>query len=302
MSKESIFDVASITKAIPTASLTLQLIDQNRLALNDQVISYLPELRNPEREKLHIRHLLTYTLAHQGPGLSTFKSRTAEEMFEYAFTQPFASSPGTIFAYSNLPALFLGLLVERVLNNTLDHLAETHFFDPLKMISSTFQPKDPHTTVPTEIDDWRGLVQGVVHDESAYLVRKEANKVVGHAGLFSTAPDILNFLEMLLHKGELSGKRYFSEEMVEQMGTNQIPELGESTGLGWELNQPRFMGSQCGPHTFGKTGFTGTLCVCDVGRGIAFVILTNRAFPKRPTDASAGNAFRAAVADVVWGV
>ncbi|MDO8625416.1 MAG: serine hydrolase domain-containing protein, partial [Candidatus Diapherotrites archaeon] len=102
--------------------------------------------------------------------------------------------------------------------------------------------------------------------------------MIGHAGLFSTAPDILTFLGVLL-KGEYS---YVSD--------------GAQKGLGWQLDQPWFMGNTCGQRTFGKTGFTGTSCVIDMERGIAFVIFSNRTYPKRSPDAaslhSAINVFR----------
>ncbi len=140
------------------------------------------------------------------------------------------------------------------------------------MDTTTFYPErfPKEDIVPTEIDK-RGVVQGMVHDESAYIFKTKAHKIVGHAGLFSTAPDILTFLEMLLNQGKLKNKNYFSEKIVKEMGTNQIAELDESTGLGWELNQPRFMGKYSGPHTFGKTGFTGTSrekrnCLCNFNK------------------------------------
>ena len=301
MSADSIFDVASITKSIPTASLALQLIDEGKIRTEDPVIKYLPEMKNPEREKVLIKHLLTYTLQLEGPGIAAFKEKSPEEMTEYLLSHPFAYPPGTTFKYSNLPAFLMGLVLERVYGKPLDQLADEHFFKPLTMEHSTFAPErlTQEDIVPTEVD-FRGEVRGIVHDESAYLFKTKGGKVAGHAGLFSTAPDLLMFLEMLLQNGEKNGKMYFSKEIIEQMGANQIPELSESTGLGWELNQPRLFGSKCGPHTFGKTGFTGTMCVSDIERGIAFVILTNRIYPKRPSDSSAINAFRAAVSDVVW--
>ena len=168
------------------------------------------------------------------------------------------------------------------------------------MSKSTFYPEKflLNEIVPTENDDWRGLTHGIVHDESAYIYKKEG-EIVGHAGLFSTAPDILNFLEMLLQKGTFQGKKYFSENIVKAMGTNQTAELNEFTGLGWELNQPRYMGDYCTPHTFGKTGFTGTLCICDVRKGTAYVILSNRIHPKRPTDSTAINEFRKAIGEII---
>ncbi|MDP3965747.1 MAG: serine hydrolase, partial [bacterium] len=116
--------------------------------------------------------------------------------------------------------------------------------------------------------------------ESARVFAK-AGKAVGHAGLFSTAPGILAFLEALLR--------------------GKYPHIanGAQKGLGWELNQP-FMGKYAGPHTFGKTGFTGTSCVCDMERGVAFVILSNCTYPARPADRSAVDAFRADIADIVF--
>ena len=296
--ENTIYDTASITKSIPTGSLALQLIDEGKLKLTDKLIDYIPEFNNSDRENVLIKHLLTYTL--DGYGLAALQPKTMAGLLEVLMTHDFEKHPGTIFKYTNIPAALLGLVVEKIYGQTLDKLADEHFFKPLNMQRSTFYPeKFPiEEIVPTETDNWRGLVQGIVHDESAYICKKEG-KIVGHAGLFSTASDILNFLEMLLYKGTLNGNTYFSEAIVEQMHTNQIPELDDFTGLGWELNQPRYMGKYCTPNTFGKTGFTGTLCICDIEKGIAYVILSNRIFPKRPADSSAINGFRKKIGEIV---
>jgi CubicO group peptidase (beta-lactamase class C family) len=225
---------------------------------------------------------------------------TSDRLFEILMTHDFEKRPGKVFKYSNIPAALLGFVIERVYGETIDQLAQKHFFDPLQMGRTTFHPErfPLDEIVPTEIDEWRGLVHAVVHDESAYICKNE-NKIVGHAGLFSTAPDMLNFLEMLLNNGELYGRRYFSEAIIDQMGTNQIPELGEFTGLGWELNQPRYMGKFANEHTFGKTGFTGTLVVCDRAKKVAYVILSNRIYPKRPADSTLINKFRADIGNII---
>ncbi len=295
----TIYDVASITKSIPTASLALSLIDKGKLKITDKLIDYVPEFRNSDRENVLINHLLTYTL--DGYGLASLKPKSTKELFETLLTHDFEKRPGTIFKYTNIPAALLGLVVEKVYGDTLHNLAEKNFFKPLNMGRTTFFPEHFSLSdiAPTEIDSWRGLVRGVVHDESAYICKQD-EKIVGHAGLFSTAPDILNFLEMLLHGGELAGKRFFSESIISQIETNQIPELGDFAGLGWELNQPRYMGKYCGQKTFGKTGFTGTLCVVDREKGVAYVILSNRTFPKRPPDSSAINQFRADIGDIIF--
>lgn len=296
--EDTIYDTASITKSIPTASLALMLIDQGKLKISDKLIDYIPEFNNSDRETVLIKHLLTYTL--DGYGLASLKQKTADELFETLLTHDFEKRPGTVFKYTNIPAALLGLVIERITGSTLDKLADEHFFIPLAMKRTTFSPeKFPlEEIVPTETDDWRGLVHGIVHDESAYIAKKEG-KIVGHAGIFSTAGDILNFLEMLLNGGTFKGREYLSKETVRLMWTNQIPELNDSMGLGWELNQPRFMGKNCGEHTFGKTGFTGTLCICDVEKGVAYVILSNRIYPKRPVDSSAINAVRADLGEII---
>lgn len=307
VTENTMYDTASLTKSIPTGSLALQLIDEGKLKLTDKLIDYIPEFHNSDRENILIKHLLTYTL--DGYGLASTVGKisekpmqdvTASDLQDLLLTHDFGERPGVVFKYTNIPATLLGFVIEKINSDTLDNISDKHFFKPLHMNRSTFYPErfSLDGIVPTERDDWRGLVHGVVHDESAYIWKKEG-KIVGHAGLFSTAPDILNFLEMLLKKGMFQGQRYFSEEMVEQMGTNQIEDLNEFTGLGWELNQPRYMGDHCTPHTFGKTGFTGTLAICDVTKGIAYVILSNRIHPKRPADSVAINAFRKEVGEII---
>ena len=305
--EDTIYDTASITKSIPTASLALMLIDKGKLKISDKLIDYIPEFNNSDRETILIKHLLTYTLdgyglasAMDGSDGVSLNKRSLDDLLKVLLTHDFEKRPGTVFKYTNIPAALLGLVIERITGTTLDKLADEHFFAPLAMKRTTFFPErfPLQEIAPTEIDDWRGLVHRVVHDESAYIAKKEG-KIVGHAGIFSSAGDILNFMEMLLNGGTFNGREYFSKETARLMGMNQIPELLDSTGLGWELNQPRFMGINCGEHTFGKTGFTGTLCICDVEKGIAYVALSNRTYPKRPKDSSAINAVRADLGEII---
>ncbi len=289
---ETIYDVASITKSMPTASLALALIDKGALGLDSLVASHLPEFRNNYSDRVTIKHLLTYTI--DGVQLSTLKDKTADEILSFVLSQDMRHEPGMVFQYSNTPALLLGLIVERKFGVGIAQAASDNFFKSLRMKKTGFLPqKKLHAQIaPSEGE------RGVVHDESARVFAKEG-RTVGHAGLFSTAPDLLNFLEMVLNGGEIHGRRYFSNKIIREMATNQIPELGQSTGLGWELNQARFMGKHRSGHTFGKTGFTGTSVVCDIERDIAFAILTNRTYPQRSPDDSAINTFRNDIADAI---
>lgn len=300
VTENSIYDTASLTKSIPTASQALMLIEQGKLHPEDKLIDYIPEFNNTDREAVLIQHLLTYTL--DGYGLASLKLQSAHQVLNALLTHNFEKRPGTVFKYTNIPAALLGLVIERISGRTLDVLADEYFFSPLQMSRTTFFPEQfpLEEIAPTEIDNWRGLVHGIVHDESAYVCKKD-KKIMGHAGIFSTAGDILNFMEMLLNQGTFKRRKYFSAEMVARMCANQISELGDFTGLGWELNQPRFMGNKCTTRTIGKTGFTGTVCVADTEKGIAYVILSNRTFPQRPVDSSVINKFRADIGEIVLG-
>ncbi|TSC86106.1 MAG: beta-lactamase [Parcubacteria group bacterium Gr01-1014_8] len=298
VAEDTIYDVASITKSIPTASLALTLLDKGALRLDDAVMKYVPEYNGGSAESVAITHLLTYTI--DGVALSSLVSKTADEILQFVYSQKPTSKPGSVFRYSNTPALLLGLIVERVFGVGLGQAASDNFFRPLKMKRTGFLPgrQLQSEIAPTEMSGG-GELRGIVHDESARVFARE-ERVVGHAGLFSCAPDLVIFLEMLLKGGKLDGRRYFSNKTIRNMATNQIQELGDSTGLGWELNQPHFMGKHSSVHTFGKTGFTGCSVVCDIERDVAFVLLTNRTYPKRPADNSAINVFRSDIADAVF--
>jgi CubicO group peptidase (beta-lactamase class C family) len=296
----TVFDVASITKAIPVSCLALWLIDAGRLKPADRVADVIPELSNRDRDAVLVHHLLTQTL-HFGFQLSAVKDLPPESIIEAITSREFASPPGARCAYANATSILLGMVIERVTGELLPALASRVFFGPLGMASTTFHPRelDEASIAPTEDDPWRGrAICGEVHDESAWALRPRM--VAGSAGLFSTAPDLLRFVRMLLRGGVAGNRTILSGSAIRSMATNQLDVIGERTGLGWELSQPRFMGARCSASAFGKTGFTGCSCVVDVGRGAGIVLLSNATFPRRRADRSAIEAVRREVADSVW--
>lgn len=297
--EHTVYDIASITKAIPVSSLALQLLEQEKLHLSDRLIQYVPEFNNPDRESVLISHLLTHTLPFRFP-LSSMKNQSPEAMLQAIFETPFKNRPGSVFTYSNATSILLGLVIERICGESIDVAADRAFFTPLHMKETTFHPLqilERADIVPTEIDDWRGgVVQGEVHDESAWALPWAA----GSAGLFSTVPDLLIFLNMLLNCGTWRGMRFFSEETVRAMSTNQISQIGSCTGLGWELNQQHNMGRCCSDRTIGKTGFTGCMCICDLDKGLGMVLLSNCTYPKRKPDKELINSVRRDIADLIF--
>lgn len=301
MNKDSIFDVASITKSIPTACLALKLIEQGRLNLNDKIVRYVPGINNKYKRKVLIRHLLTHTIFYLQPRLSLHKDKSPDELINIIMNLKYRCEPGIRYAYANASSVVLGLVVEKVADKPLDVFAKEILFNPLKMGRTTFHPKkfSKSEIVPTEFDIWRGrLIQGEVHDESAWSIGRE--RVVGSAGLFSTVPDLLNFFEALLNEGVYKGTRLFKPETVRIMYTNQLKKIKKSHGLGWELFQRRYMGKHSGPYTFGKTGFTGCLVACDIKKGFALALLSNYIFPKRKPNADKINEVRRDVMDIVF--
>lgn len=298
MQADSVFDIASITKSIPTSLLALLLIDRGKLRLDDKLISFVPEFQNPDREQVLIWHLLTHTLDFDLT-LSSLKDQEPDAILRHIFTAHFKSKPGTRYAYVNATSILLGLVIERVSKVQLDVFAKEELFEPLKMENTSFHPKNKRDIVPTEFDAWRGrLLQGEVHDESAYALRKKY--IVGSAGLFSNVPDLLTFLEMLLHKGSYEGENYFSEGMVGQMYANQLGRLGLFGGLGWELNKPLYMGKYCSEQTFGKTGFTGCVVLSDPTKDVGAVVLSNYTYPHRKQDKSMRDRVLAAITDAIF--
>ncbi len=297
----TIYDVASITKAIPVSMLALQALEEGALRVNDPVSRFVPELGGPYREKISIHHLLTHTLDH-GFRLSSLKDLPPSRILATILSGNLRNAPGAAFFYSNATSIILGIAVERCLGANLGELARERIFGPLDMHSTGFRPelfvKD--RIAPTEIDSWRGgVVQGVVHDESAFRLRSILQP--GSAGLFSTAPDLLQVLAALLNNGNLNGFQLLRPETVLLIQKNQLDHIGHSAALGWELNQPRYMGSSHSMVAIGKTGFTGCVIICDFGRAKAIAFLSNYTYPRRKPDAAQINAIRAALADVVFG-
>lgn len=295
----TIYDVASITKAIPTNTLALKLIGEEKLAIDQKLIDIIPEIQSNFRDGILIKHLLTQTLDYQFH-LSKYKDLSPSEILEIIFNAKLASPPGTSFYYSNATSILLGLVVERVSGRSLDEYANEAFFTPLGMNRTGYNPLARfklEEIAPSEIDPWRKKeIRGEVHDESAHALIDP----VGSAGVFSTASDLMKFTQMIIAGGKLDGRQYLDEKIVPQIWHNQLAAIDKSHGLGWELNQPWFMGQNCPEDTFGKTGFTGCTIVASRSQQKAVVILSNWTYPKRNHDKTLLNDFRQKIADLVW--
>jgi uncharacterized protein YbbC (DUF1343 family)/CubicO group peptidase (beta-lactamase class C family) len=277
MTEDTVFDLASLTKVVATASAVMLLWEQGKLSLDAPVGRYVPEFRSHAWDALTTRRLLTHTgglpaIPPTGAVRHGFPSAT----WALARLRP-ESQPGALFRYSDTGFILLGELVRRVSGQPLDRFLSQRLFGPLGMRETTFHPDASlHSRVaPTEIVNGQPL-HGLVHDENARLL----GGVAGHAGLFATADDLARFCQMLVDKGRWEGGQVLKASTIRSMW---MPvQLGETIrGLGWDMVSPfsRTMAPFFPIGSVGHTGFTGTALWIDPGTKTYLIVLTNRVHP-----------------------
>ncbi len=284
----TMYDIASLTKVVATTTLVAKLAEGDfpvRLDLDAPVARYLPEWASgpqPDwRRRVTVRHLLTHT-----SGLPPFKeywrtSKSKQDTLDKIFVEPLNNEPGTKEVYSDLGIILVAEIIERLTGKPLDVPARENIFSPLAMSNTMYKPakKIWAAIAPTEIDNQyrHRLIQGEVHDENAAAI----GGVSGHAGVFSTAPDLASFCQMLLNGGVYAHQRILRRATLAEFTAPQELSGGTRT-LGWAVpTEGGSSGHFMGPHTFGHTGFTGTSIWIDPDRQLFVVLLTNRVHPTR---------------------
>lgn len=314
--ENTVYDIASLTKVCPTSTLALSYILEGKLSVDTKVIDFIPELQTNYRDDIRLFHLLTHSLDYRVP-MKTLRELPPEGILDALFTYHFEKAPGDDFNYGNPASVLLGMILCRLTGKSLQEQGAERFFRPLQMTRSGWDPLTrPENSIPkeqimpTEICSFRKReIQGEIHDESAWVLRKLFP--VGSAGMFSCVPDLLKFVQMVLNDGaDMNGKRIAPAGILSMVSTNAFtnPRYGNSpagakgdcTGLGWELNSPKFMGTKVSPRAFGKTGFTGASIVADPDKGAAVVLLSNFTYPHREPNADRIHAFRAKLADTFF--
>ena len=278
--EQTIWDMASLTKVIAMTSAVMQLTEGGQLDLDAPVARYLPEFNGPAKDRVTLRHLLTHS-----SGLPAWRPLYKETYTPVAaralgIATPLDTLPGVRMVYSDLGAIILGQIVERVSGERLDEYVTRHVFVPLGMTSTTYRPGTAllPRIAPTEFDSWRQRhIRGEVHDENAFAL----GGVSGHAGLFSTGRDLARFARMYLSRGTLDGFRFASPQTIRQFTTVQDSTMS-NRALGWETpNGSNSAGTIMRRPAFGHTGFTGTSIWMDPSRDLFVILLTNRVNPTR---------------------
>ena len=276
-SRESIYDLASLTKVVATTTAIMLLYDAGTVDIDAPVSRYLPEFSGGLRDQVTVRHLLTHR-AGLPAGRELWRiAKTPAEARAAVLASPIQCTPGSCYEYSDLGADLLGFVAEAASGQTLDAFLERSVFAKLGMTDTHFRP-DAMSSVriaPTEIAPPRGYpLRGEVHDENAYAL----GGVAGHAGLFSTADDLSVFAQMMLDGGVYNGVRIVSDSAVALF----TKRAAGHRALGWDTCDG---GAGCGQYmserAFGHTGFTGTSLWIDPDRQMFVILLTNRVHAAR---------------------
>ena len=284
--EDTIFDLASLTKVISTATLVMRAVDDGVLRLDDLVSQWIPEWRGSDRAQVTLRDLLAHSSGLTAY-LPYYRDLTGRADFQAAIaTSPLEYAPRTGAIYSDLGFILLGFILEDARKDSVS--AWPGAMDPAVLLASQFKrvssylTADPLTflpprdwrdrTAPTEHDAWRGRTPvGEVHDENAWAL----GGVAGHAGLFGTAGAVGAFARAVLHT--IHGNKVLAATPTMRVFMQRTEVPGSSRALGWDTMLPT---SSCGrlmsASAIGHTGFTGTSLWIDWERDLYIVLLTNR--------------------------
>ena len=289
MTVDTIFDLASLTKVVATATAVMMLAEEGRIRLRAPAARYLPGFERHGKQNVTVEQLLTHVSGLRA-GFDLAQQFTGcEAALERAFDERPVAPPGARFLYSDVNFVLLGEVVARAAGMPLERFAARRIFAPLGMRDTMFlpparlRPRIAPTAACAGLE-WpcagagSAMLRGVVHDPTA----RRMGGAAGHAGLFGTASDLARFGALLLAGGALDGVRILAPATVARMTSPATPAgLRDRRGLGWDIDS-RYSGSRGGLFpigSFGHTGFTGTSLWIDPASETVVVLLSSRLHP-----------------------
>jgi CubicO group peptidase (beta-lactamase class C family) len=293
MTRDTVFDLASLTKPLATTLAVIRLVQQSKVDIEQRLESVLPEFSHTEKGQIKIRHLLGHNsgLPDYRPYYKEVCHIRAEDRKEglrkRLVQEPLISPIGEKMRYSDLGFMILEWMIERVSGIRLDRFADKEIYKPLGLNNLFFIEIPPEIcplfhqrrdVAATEQCPWRNiLLEGAVHDENAYV----CGGVQGHAGLFGTAWDVYDLLRALL--AVFHG--HFSACVFQRDILKRFWDRREDTGRGLGFDSPSLKDASCGRYfskkSVGHLGFTGTSFWIDPDRSVIVILLTNRVHPSR---------------------
>lgn len=278
----TLWDLASVSKVVGTAAAALVLVDHGRLALDAPLPRYLPRFAGGRKGEVTVRMLLDHT-----SGLPAYReyfrlAKSREEAESLLYAEPLTRAPGMSAVYSDLNAMLLGLVIEKVSGESLDAFLEREVFAPLGMTQTRYNPAASlrYRVAPTGM--WHGRPSaGEVFDRNAAVM----GGVSGHAGLFSTGMDLARYAQFWFSGGRLRS----GGALVKPATIAAFLQPGPGTGtrlLGWDTpdrqeEQPTAYGTLLSGSAYGHTGWTGTELWLDPANDLFLIFLTNRSYAPR---------------------
>lgn len=334
----TIYDMASVTKICATTMSVMKLVDEGKLRLDKTLGTYLPWVRNSDKEDLNIEKILLHearlvpdvvfylntidsvtklpsTKYFRPDSSAAFSVRVAQHLYlrsDYwkTMNQGIVDSkllaPGK-YVYSDNDFILMGDIVEAISGLRIDQYADRYFYKPMGLTSIGFNPRnrfDTNRIAPTEMDTYfrHQHLRGDVHDEGSAMF----GGVAGHAGLFSDAEDLAAVLQMFLNGGSLNGKQYIKPETLTLFSAYNSSISRRGIGFdkpqkdNYTTSDPHPYPSRfASPLTFGHTGYTGINVWVDPKYNLVYVFLSNRVNPTRSTNLYKYN-IRGGIFDAVY--
>ena len=284
--RDTVFDLASLTKVIATTSIATSLVRRNLMSLETRVADVFDTWRGTDREGVTVGHLLDHSSGLPA-NLPVAQSAGLESDAQaLLLAVPLERPPGTSSVYSDVGFMILGLLLEAVDGRALDVQWDALWSGrPGAGAPDEWLSYRPGTELrpyiaPTEIGRTTGkLIHGVVHDENTRIL----GGVAAHAGLFGRAGAVGVFATWVLRSFHEATWLATPELMRRFAARRGVP--GSSRALGWDTMRPSSScGSRMSATAIGHTGFTGTSLWIDWERDLYFVLLTNRVHPTRANE------------------
>jgi len=276
MTKDTIFDLASITKPVATATAVMHLVQEGKVALDQPASKYLPEFTGHGKESILVSELMLHTAGLIPDNSLKDYQQGPEVAWENICNLKMSAKRGERFMYSDVGFIVLGKLVEKVSGVNLDQFTRQQIYEPLGMKETGFLPASQlmDRSAATEKRDGKWM-RGEVHDPRAHLM----GGIAGHAGLFSTARDLAIFGQAMLHRGK-THPEVLNPATFGVMTTPRETPRGTRT-YGWDHQSPysRNRGDNLSDEAFGHGGFTGTVFWIDPGKDRIFVFLSSRLHP-----------------------
>jgi beta-N-acetylhexosaminidase len=337
MNLESIFDLASVTKISATAIAIMELYEQGKLDLDNELGDYLSWTKGTDKAHIKIKDVLLHqaglvpyiafyketidtVTGIPKPGLYSdqpkpgFNIRVAENLYlrddwnDTMISRILKSplGPRGKYVYSDNDFIFLGKIVEAITGMPLDQYVQQTFYSPMGLSTTGFKPRKRFSLnqiVPTENEKYfrRQLIWGDVHDEGSSMF----GGVAGHAGLFSDAYDLSMLYQMLLNGGSFNGQHYLRPETIKLFTAYH----SENSRRGYGFDKPEkdnatrkepYPSALASPETFGHTGFTGTCVWVDPKYNIVYIFLSNRVNPTRDNNKLSQMLIRGKVQDAIY--